>query len=395
MKTWSLILVLILSSCSHFSKDNADLKIIHFNIKELDSNKINSNNNQANQAVKILQKYDFNVLSLNEVQYDYPNGKNAINFLKKVNPEFYLWNTSFYPANTGQRALKLDNGKYPESFGVPNIMKYADQWNFGIFPGQYSTALLYDFKEFKSPIVINKLKWLEFNPKAKLNRFKQSNGLALNKKIELFDKNFVDTVIKVGDQVVHLITLHTVPSYHFGNKKSPNYHRNADQLRFLEWYTTGSTDIDVNIEGIEPLAPGAYFVAIGDWNTDIRNLKNPGSKVLKNYFKKVNSWVTENAPTHEGNGYHPNRLKLMLDYIVTSKNIDIVKGEIILPKEERLFLGCDPSKASMSKIPENRVLVNYYDKSVGKKCFVTVSKEYHQFKEASDHYPLKAWLKLK
>ena len=74
------------------------------------------------------------------------------------------------------------------------------------------------------------------------SQFTGGDGLPLRSDITLFDKNFTHVILDVEGKDLHVILLHSVPAYHFGNKKSPNYARNADQLRFLEWFLTGKTD---------------------------------------------------------------------------------------------------------------------------------------------------------
>ena len=80
-------------------------------------------------------------------------------------------------------------------------------------------------------------------------------------------------------------------------------------------------------------------------------------------------------------------MRLMLDYIVTSKNIKHLKGEIMLPKMKRIELGC--KQAAKSKIKEQ---VKEYKKVSYQKdnqnCQVLIPEMYYNYKMASDHYPL-------
>lgn len=360
---------------------------------------------QLNKVGEVLKDFQFNILSINEIQYDLPNvpnreyrdkGKNLRKLLHHIRPmenENY-WNQTFHQANTGNDAKTTKKGNYFPSFKFKNVLKYADPLNFGIFPGQYSTGLIYNFPKV-STVVIKNLKWRTFHPKAKLSTFKTAAGRPLSKNIQLFDKNFTDTVIKVGNKEVHLIALHTVPSFHFGNKFTPNYERNADQLRFLEWYLTGSTDIKVGrYVGINPLPKNALWIAMGDFNTDIK-ADNPGSAILKSLIKKTNLWVKDPSSTHEGDGYVTKRFKATLDYIFFSKGLDLVDGGIYRPEENRLFLGCKAGTKEMVKITKGRKLVSFYDKEKKKRCFITVNEEFHVLKQASDHFPLWANFNIK
>ena len=202
--------------------------------------------------------------------------------------------------------------------------------------------------------------------------------------MELFDKNFLDVTIDIKGKEIHVIVLHTVPAYHFGNKNSPNYFRNRDQLRFLEWYLTGKTDIDVDLINIKPINDET-FIAAGDWNVDPKS-DNPGAEILKSLLKKTNPWISleDMTFTNEGSGYGPKPFRLMLDYMVSSKNINFKTGKIMHPSFERKELGC--SKDIKQQKDKNFIIKSYRED--GKKCQVLIHKSYQTYKNASDHYPI-------
>ena len=214
--------------------------------------------------------------------------------------------------------------------------------------------------------------------------------------MKLFDKNFTDIVLNVDGHEVHFIFLHTVPAYHFGNNKSPNYKRNADQLRFLEWYLTGATDIDVNVKSLKPLSSKNSFIAMGDFNTDINNPKNEGTSVLARLFKKTRTFIKQKKMsfTTEGAGYSPKPFRLMLDYIISSRNLEPIAGGIVHPDwSKREELGCD----GMPKLlpPTNEALVSYIDKKNKLECWLLIDRKYQILKDASDHYPIWGHFRLK
>lgn len=401
-----LILILLLSSCAHLNRPQGDINILHYNIKELDSKKIKAVGPQLKAVKEIIKDHKPNVYSINEIQYDLPSspskefktkGTNLSSFLKIIDDSWdeKTWNQSFHQANTGNHARKKKNGNYFSNFKSKSSRHYADPVNFGIFPGQYSTGLSYKFPK-KSEVVITGLKWRSFNRNIKPHHYTKANGSPLPKNMELFDKDFTDVTIDVKGKSVHLIALHTVPSFHFGNKKSPNYVRNRDQLRFLEWYTTGSTDIKVTIKDITPLPKGSLWIAIGDWNTDVLSGKNPGSKVLKRFFAKTNSVFKNTIKTHEADGFSRKRWSATLDYIAYSDGLKLVDQKILTAEEGRLFLGCDkniPHKLT-PELPAHRHIVKYFDKVKKKNCFVSVNKKFFVQKQASDHFPLWASFKI-
>jgi endonuclease/exonuclease/phosphatase family metal-dependent hydrolase len=400
-----LILALIfLTSCGAIQRFNPSLRVLHYNIYELDSGKLTEENNEQLRAVKVLiEDESFNIFSVNELQFDVPQvpnkdfityGENLNKLMNKIGGH-KDWNTSFFQANTGNKAKKK-KGEYltPKKKGARS---FADPVNYGLFPGQYSTGLATTY-EIEKKIVLTELPWKTFNPKAKIRRFRDAKGKHLPKDMPLFDKNFVDTVIKVQGKEVHLITLHTVPAYHFGNKRSPNYERNRDQLRFLEWYLTGHTDIDVDPSKfprpVASLPEGTTFIAMGDWNTDIANKKNPGSKVLKRISDYAKLLPAPREVTQESFGFNPKRLKMALDYIAYSDDLKLEEFKVIRPKEKRLFLGCGKDPLPL-KDESKRVHASYFDKTKKKKCHLTVSKNFHLAKTASDHFPLLAKFNFK
>lgn len=385
------LLVTLLSSCSLFQKSEDVIEVVHWNIKELDTQKLAEDNEQLEAVKNILDEYNFDLLSINELQYDKKGipdqfysseGKNAEKLLTKLDKETMDYAISFHQANTGNKAKKNSKGKYLTKMNR-QARKLADQDNFGIFPGQYSTALISRFP-IKHEVVIKDLKWREFNRKIDLSKYKRPNGRRIPTGLELFDKTFNDTIIEVNGQEVHIITLHTVPSYHFGNKKSPNYKRNSDQLRFLEWYLTGGTDIPVQLperyKNIKPLPPTAKFIALGDWNTSIYE-NNEGSQVLRRLFKQVKLWIERPAHTHETQHFGKKRLKLTLDYIAY-RGLNILDAGIHYPKEDS---GTCITYESLSKKLKSRS-----EKIDPKKC---INEESVELKMASDHFPI--WAKFK
>ncbi|MDA8792094.1 hypothetical protein N9N67_02540 [Bacteriovoracaceae bacterium] len=403
------LLLLSIVSC----KDNrnnpklnpSEVNIFHFNIKELDSTKIRKKNKQLKSVKEIISKYDMNIVSFNEVQYDLPQVPNNnysttgtnISKLTHILGLGRLGKTSFQQANTGNNALRRSDGSYEVNPYAKGARSLADLVNFGIFPGQYSTGAAFDYPII-SETVFTDIKWTDFNPDQVPSDFTMANGEKLPNNMPLFDKNFTDVVLKINKRDVHLILFHTVPSFHFGNKNSPNYVRNQDQLRFLEWYLTGSTDREVKLEGISPLDKDSYFIAIGDWNVDLKSEDSPGRVNLKRILNKTNPWISpsEFSFTNESSRFSPKPFRLMLDYIVVSKNIEVLEGEIIHPKFKREELECRPAddKRKFRKTKKGMTLVSYLTQDRSEICYVLIDSNYYNFKIASDHYPLRAKLKI-
>ena len=367
----------------------AKFSILHYNIKELDSHKIEMGDHKQVLAVKkVVNGIAPDFISLNEIQYDMPGvptseqttkGTNIKNLAKQIGWTSYPFET-FNPANTGMNARKKPDGSYYSEASTSRAREHADQVNFGVFPGQYSTGAISKF-EIIDEKVITDLKWKDFNPNLDLSPYKLADGSALPGDMELFDKNFTDLTVKIEDKIVHIILLHTVPSFGFGNPHSVNDYRNAEQLRFLQWYLTGKTDYKVALNGINSLPEDSYYLAMGDLNVSIYDDESEGQKVLLNTMKIARPWFKTEASsfTNESSHYGKNPLRLLLDYILVSPNIQIEQAQIMLPNDmSREELGCDQKKPQGSH--------SYRDGN--KTCYVKVSEEYETFKTASDHYPL-------
>ncbi|MBL7671135.1 MAG: hypothetical protein JNM39_11690 [Bdellovibrionaceae bacterium] len=380
------------------------LRIVHFNIKELDSVKLGqgTKNSQVAAAVSVLRKLNPDFLSINEMQFDLPgipsasfqsHGENSMGMMNLLSLGWPQISIGFGPSNTGTLAKKIPN---TDNYTTNSLRReLADPVNFGVFPAEYSVAGATRFP-VGARLFVQDLKWRDFRPDRDLSKFKDAAGNALDpNKIELFDKNFMDMVVKIEGRDVHFILLHTVPVHDFGKDGSPNSVRNADQLSFLEWYLTGKTDfVPPDSLPVKPLEPGALFVAMGDWNVDVRDKNLPGALVLQRLFDKTNLWMDPSQLdfTYESQSFYVPPYQDQLDYIITSKSTGLVikKGGVYAPfaRENR---GCSLPEEPKSQGPEF-VIVAYTDKQSKEKCFAEVSSEYAEIKTASDHRPV--WLDL-
>jgi endonuclease/exonuclease/phosphatase family metal-dependent hydrolase len=404
------ILLIFFLGCSNIKiSKNKTIKVLHYNIFEMETSKISQKNPQLHAAKGVISALEFDLFSVNELQYDLPRvptpiydstGENLARLLNLLKPKSHIhWYYSFFPANTGSMARQKKNSHYVTS-KHKNARAYADPNNYGLFPGQYSTGLAsrYPIKKRK---VISKLSWMTFNPQLNLKEYESAKGSSLPIQIELFDKNFVDTIVMINKEPVHVVTLHTVPAYHFGNKKTPNYQRNADQLAFLEWYLDPSSPLrggDVHKallkQGITPLEKGEHFVAMGDWNTDIK-ANNPGSHILKRLYRSLGLKFPQNI-THETKGFSPKPFNMQLDYIIYSQTLTALREEVLRSRPAQMSLSCR-KKLATNELFENKLvpLKSNNTKKKGEKCNIMVPKAYAQQKLASDHFALYAELQFK
>ncbi len=384
MKTLLLCSLLSFIACAN------TIKIVHYNIKEMDSTKIQKGlrgeNEQLNFAKNIVKNLNPDILSLNEIQFDFPNiptkdfkskGKN-VHYLAEIF-DMSFESTAFFPANTGMLS-RAKNGKYILHPTQEDREKYADLVNFGMFPGQYSMAGI-----FKYPLIevknFKRLPWRVFNRKIDLTPYADANGKPLPKNMSLFDKNFTVATLNIEGKEVHIVLFHTVPAFGFGNPKTPNFERNRDQIQFLKWYLTAKK----MKFGIQPIG-GKTFIAMGDWNVDPES-KNPGAKVLKSLLKTHQPWIKDKVITYRGSSFNPGGWTAQLDYILFSKDITVKAAGVYDPDSNYKDLGCKTT--TPTEIPAGMVLVQRT-----KTCKALVSKEYFELISASDHLPLWAEIEL-
>lgn len=379
MKAFNLItLFFFIISCSSNQTRENEIKLVHWNIKELDNTKLRKKNDQLTSVKNILTKLDFDSLSINEIQYDL-RGDNMELLLSQLKEDTSEFAVSFAKANTGNKAKKI-NGKYTKD------RKNADPVNYGLFPGQYSTGFA-SKHPIKEERIISDLTWKEFNPAIDLSKYKATNGKPLPKDMELFDKSFTHLVIEAAEKDVHIILLHAVPSYHFGNRSTPNYERNRDQLRFLEWYVTGATNFNVKMpkryENLRPIHQDDRVIVMGDLNTSIY-ANNPGSVVLRRLFNHLSPWLKNPGATNERQTFASNRNPLTLDYIAY-RGLKLIDAGIYNP--ETLV-----DKTNVFCTPPNE-LPKYMTRGLDKRV-TCIDDDAIELKKASDHFPIWATFKL-
>ncbi|NRA46864.1 MAG: endonuclease/exonuclease/phosphatase family protein [Oligoflexales bacterium] len=270
-------------------------------------------------------------------------GQNLASFLSQTWPNIAseLQRSSlFVQANTGKNAKKDESGNYclskePSQYEVLN---FADQQNFGLFPGQYSSFLASRFiPALAKPVVIKDLKWNEFNPGVDLDAFAAGNGEPIDPDIQLFDKVFYSLPVLMDGHLVHIVSLHTVPYFHFGNSQSPNYARNFDQLRFLSWYLHGDAQgLQVNAQklwlqaGLKPLPAGSKYIVLGDLNVDTRDKPNSEDTKAFDSAKVLSEIITNGQIPFDLSQFtfDSGWLKKFFDYVIFSKHFQLSNPRI-------------------------------------------------------------------
>ena len=398
LKSLTLVsfLLLINASCALFDKDpGQSFRIVHYNIKELDTKKINRGlkNPQVNASIEILNSLKPDFISFNEIQFDKKGVPTELELstglnLKKLNQflDKKLEFSSFHPANTGMKATKQKNGHYLLSPRNSAWKTHADPVNFGVFPGQYSTGALSHF-EIVDQKIISKLRWKAFNRQLNLAKFKDARGRSFPNNMELFDKNFSDITLNINGKLVHIILFHTVPAFGFGNPDTPNFQRNADQIAFLKWYLTGKPKRpDLNIK---PLGKDDRVIAIGDWNVDYKK-DLQGAQIIKELMNSYGFWTNPPGRTYIGDGYSPERsFTATLDYILYSSHFKKVEGGTLDIKAPLSNVVCEKDKKQdeSNKEASDSIAVQFKNEKE-EFCNTRYDRQSYNLMTASDHLPL-------
>ena len=178
-----LIFIIFLIFYSILSVADTSFKLVHYNVKELDSVTLRQSSSQLNSVRRVLSQLGTpDIFSLNEIQYDMPGvfgsqSKTCGQNMKVFGETFYPganFQSIFFPANTGMKAKKTAEGIYLRKAKTAEDRKLADPNNFGLFPGQYSTGGLTQFP-IERQVVISELPWKTFSPETELS------GLSIHK----------------------------------------------------------------------------------------------------------------------------------------------------------------------------------------------------------------------
>jgi endonuclease/exonuclease/phosphatase family metal-dependent hydrolase len=381
-------------------------RLVHWNIKELDSQKLQSPHHaQVTAAGDILAELQADILSLNEIHNDPARQKtlgrdNLQDFLQHWDRAHELKYSSLSPSNTGQRSNPSQ--------------KRIDRSNFGLFPGQYATGLASRFPIQKS-LIVQALKWVEWQPQRDLANF--FFGAASASEIELFDKSLSVQWLEIEGRSLAVVCLHAVPAFNFGQDKSPNAHRNHAQLQFLQWFLTGEPQpmpqvlARLHSLGLEPLAADQAFIAVGDLNSPLDDQRYPGGEIIQALLKHprihprmamIKDSVLQNGPKFNptmsffSEGWDYTQLPTQLDYMLVSRELKILNMQVIFANPDRQIHALrdpddDPSLllASLQK-PGRRVSImkGRAFGRMGQVAVVSVSEAFARLRAASDHLPL-------
>lgn len=227
---------------------------------------------QAAKIAAIIQTIRPDILLVNEIDYDADAGT-----AKLLNEKFiavgqsdrapidypYVYSA---PSNTGLASGRdLDGDAKSDGPG--------DAWGFGVYPGQYSMAVLSRFPIDADAIrTFQKLLWKDM-PGA-LRPVDPATGKpyyddATWDVLRLSSKNHIDVPVRVGDHVIHVLGSHPTPPV-FDGPEDRNGNRNHDEIRFWsEYIENPSAEFLVDDDGNRGgLVAGESFFVAGDLNSN-------------------------------------------------------------------------------------------------------------------------------
>lgn len=247
------------------------VRLAHFNVRELSTDKLlDAADEQASAAAEILGRFDADIVSINEIQYDIqgipslsmpgapatatPGGFDggADNARRLADRVAAAGATEGY-AHT---LLTVGNsGFYWEGSG-------GSQWfvlrGWGEYEGRFNTAVLSRYPILGDQVrVIADFAW-ESLPGNTIAQMQSEIGESVPAGFPLFEKSLNVVPIQIDDEVVHLVMLHPVaPAF-----DPINTYRNFDELQGLRMFLDGT------LPGVPGLPDGAKFVVVGDLNAD-------------------------------------------------------------------------------------------------------------------------------
>lgn len=341
------------------------LRVATFNIEDARSEDFQGpGSSRLRRLAEVIQRLRPNVLFLNEIACDmagapgvlagqpmYTNAQRfADNFLgvpqgPGLAPLRYK--AFMAPVNTGvPSGFDLDHDgnvarTYPASTpGAPQgaASSYGnDCWGFGTFPGQYGMALLADER---LTILAEKVRtfrllpW-DYMPGALLPQKPDGTGWYSPEElkfIRLSSKSHWDVPVQLpGGAVVHFLCSHPTPPVFDGDEKR-NARRNHDEIRFWADYLDGSPYIvdDSNTPG--GLAPGSWFVVLGDLNADPhrgQSMKDPiGKFLLAGGRFNTSITPTSDVPLAGLDPEATSTFKLRVDYVLPSRELGIARAGV-------------------------------------------------------------------
>lgn len=252
-----------------------------FNIRELTTEILANTgpdgagiDSQACAAAEIIGRVRPDVLLICEIDYDYTEPGLPLDLNAKRFADHYLAHCSnpiayphrfAAPCNTGiLSGIDLDGDGYAAKPADQGEQRFAnDCYGWGLYPGQYSMALLsrYPFKR-EEIRTFQELLWKDF-PNSRLPADFYTEAAA--KVLRLSSKSHWDVPIDLGGgRTINAWCCHPTPQG-FDGAEGRNARRNFDEIRFWQLYAKGAPFPDD--AGVSAPRAENPFVLLGDLNS--------------------------------------------------------------------------------------------------------------------------------
>ncbi len=353
------------------------IRVATFNLQDVRTADLqNPDHPRLKRIAEIIQRIRPNVILLNEIAYDTPEGpggepntkpgaepgQNARRFverflsvpqapgLKPISYDAFMArpNTGFPSGYDLDRSGEIvtaypDPGEAGEDGSparqTPEGRAFGgDAWGFGTFPGQYAMALLVDTRltiRRDEARTFRLFPWA-YMPGALRPIVPETGepwyGGELADRMRLSSKSHWDVPVELPDGgVVHFLCAHPTPPA-FDGPEGRNKRRNHDEIRFWADYIEGAEYIIDDAGKPGGLAPSEHFVILGDLNADPDegdSLYNPIGRLLLG-SKRVG---VADAPQSEIeiDTLDPDdtaRFGLRVDYVLPSRSLRLIRSGV-------------------------------------------------------------------
>lgn len=306
---------------------------------------------QAEKVAAIVQTVRPDVLLINELDYEEDDAAARLLAQKFFAKPQDLLEAIDYPyvfvaaSNTGV-ASGMDLNKNNRT-GEPN-----DCWGYGVYPGQYSFAIFSKFPIDDENIrTFQQFLWKDL-PRASRPVDPESGESYYDDEtwnsLRLSSKNHVDVPVVVGGERIHVLASHPTPPV-FDGPEDRNGCRNHDEINFWNFYLAGaSSKTLVDDQGKRGgLEVGSPFVIMGDLNSDPLDGDSRQTAIRK---LLAHRFVTDPKASSEGAVSTAKKRDLKgepqfdtaefgrghfrVDYVLPSRNLELVDAEVFWPPEE-------------------------------------------------------------
>jgi endonuclease/exonuclease/phosphatase family metal-dependent hydrolase len=368
MASLLLLFSLLPFGCSRTYEDPGEYRsarIAVFNIRELSTEKLNEvdgsgvgANPQLLSAAQIIQKVRPDILILNEIDHDYQQeesglNSNAIRFIErylKTGADAIEYEHVFAaPCNTGILSGIDLNGD-----GLVATPKHEgerqhgdDSFGFGVYPGQYSMALLSRFPIDEDRVrTFQKFLWKDLPENHLPESFYSGEATDI---FRLSSKSHWDVPVLIEGLRVHLLLSHPTPPA-FDGDEDRNGRRNFDEIGFWARYLENDAAL-YDDEGVKGgFSESTPFIIAGDLNADPRSQESifDGMNAIQQLLGRpqtrdtgvycVSAGALRDRPSGKPNFWERNTAAWKdgsrVDYLLPSRDLEVLDGGVFWPDLE-------------------------------------------------------------